>query len=85
MAKAFLFAVGLSFLAPVSAFACAACYGQSDAPMAQGMNWGILSLLAVIVCMLAGVAGFFVFLAKRAAKLPAVTVNSPLVASTERI
>ena len=47
--------------------ACAACYGQSDSPLAQGFNWGILSLLAVVVCVLGGIAGFFVFLARRAA------------------
>jgi hypothetical protein len=34
--------------------------------MAQGMNWGILSLLGVIVSVLITVAGFFVFLARRA-------------------
>lgn len=47
--------------------ACAACYGQSDSPMAQGMNWGIMSLLVVVGVVLGGVATFFVFLAKRAA------------------
>ena len=53
--------------------ACAACYGQSDSPMAQGLNWGILSLLAVVVPVLGCIAGFFVFIAKKAAaasKLP---------------
>ena len=52
---------------PAVARACAACYGQSDSPLAQGFNWGILSLLAVVVCVLGGIAGFFVFLARRAA------------------
>ena len=53
--------------APRSVLACAACYGQSDSPMAQGMNWGIFTLLVVIVGVLGGVAAFFVFLARRAA------------------
>ena len=35
--------------------------------MAQGMNWGIMSLLVVVGVVLGGVATFFVFLAKRAA------------------
>jgi hypothetical protein len=56
---------GLALL-PRAAWGCAACYGQSDSPLAQGMNWGILSLLAVIVTVLGGVAAFFVYLAKRA-------------------
>ena len=63
---AFLALVTSVLLAP-SAQACAACYGQSDAPMAQGMNWGIMSLLAIIVTMLSGVASFFIYLARRSA------------------
>src|SRR5260370_41895515 len=47
--------------------ACAACYGQSDSAMAAGMNWGILSLLTVILFVLGGVGGFFIYLAKRSA------------------
>src|SRR5215472_15673331 len=56
----------LACLAPRSAHACAACFGQDSGPLAQGMNWGIFSLLGVIVSVLLGVAGFFVFLARRA-------------------
>ncbi|HZR16277.1 MAG TPA: hypothetical protein VFE51_03035 [Verrucomicrobiae bacterium] len=52
-------------LLPRSLLACAACYGQSDSAMAAGMNWGILSLLGMIVFVLGGVAGFFVFLIRR--------------------
>ncbi len=39
--------------------------------MAQGMNWGIFSLLAVILPMLGAIAGFFIFMAKKAARLAA--------------
>lgn len=65
----FLVAAALSALAlhPASVFACAACYGASDSPMAKGMNWGILSLLGVVVMVLGSVASFFVFLGKKAA------------------
>jgi len=63
-------AMGLAFR-PDSALACAACYGANvDTPLTQGMNWGIFSLLAVIGCVLGGVAGFAVFLAKKAAATP---------------
>lgn len=67
-------------LAPAPVLACAACYGASDAPMAQGMNWGIFSLLGVILTVLGGVAAFFISLARRAAKAsnPAVTARAPL-------
>jgi hypothetical protein len=35
--------------------------------MAQGMNWGIFSLLAVVTVVLGSVATFFVFIGKRSA------------------
>jgi hypothetical protein len=60
---------GLAFamtLHPASLRACAACYGQSDSPLAVGMNWGIFSLLVIVVAVLGGIAGFFIFLARRA-------------------
>jgi hypothetical protein len=57
-------------LHPASLRACAACYGQSDSPMAAGMNWGILSLLVVIGVVLGGVSAFFIYLAKRSARAP---------------
>jgi hypothetical protein len=53
--------------APARVFACAACFGQSDSAMAAGMNWGIISLLGMIVVVLGSVATFFIFLARRAA------------------
>lgn len=56
---------------PPRAMACATCYGQSDSPLAEGMNWGIFALLIVVVCVLTGIAAFFVFLARRAASVAA--------------
>ena len=50
--------------------ACAACYGQSDSPMAHGLNGGILSLLIVVVGVLGSIAAFFIYLARRAAANP---------------
>jgi heme/copper-type cytochrome/quinol oxidase subunit 2 len=54
-------------LAPSPLFACATCFGQSDSPMAQGMNWGIFTLLGVIVTVLATIFGFFVYLIRKVA------------------
>jgi len=65
-------ALGIA-LNPAPVLACAACYGQSDSPLAEGMNWGIFSLLGVVVCVLASIATFFVFLGKRSAAMPART------------
>ena len=66
-----IFAVVLAALThPVSVQACAACFGKSDAPMAKGMNWGIMSLLGVVGMVLGMLSTFFVFLAKRANGVP---------------
>ena len=51
-------------LAPSPLFACAACYGKSDSPLASGMNWGIFTLLGVISTVLTCVALFFVHVAR---------------------
>ena len=51
--------------------ACAACFGKSDSNMAQGMNMGIFALLLVITSVLCGIAGFFVYVARRSAHLDA--------------
>ena len=47
--------------------ACATCFGRTDSRLAEGMNMGILALLAVIGSVLAGVVSFFVYVAKRSA------------------
>ena len=54
--------------------ACATCYGESDSPMAQGMNWGIMSLLLVIGTVLGGVVAFFAYLGWRSSRLSVVSV-----------
>jgi len=69
LAALMLFAAALQ---PASVFACAACYGASDSPLAKGMNAGIFSLLGVVALVLGGFASFFVYLGKKSAE-----VNSP--------
>jgi len=54
---------------PQAVLACATCYGASDSPLAQGMNWGILTLLGVIASVLLGVAAFFVHVGRKSAAL----------------
>jgi heme/copper-type cytochrome/quinol oxidase subunit 2 len=61
--------LALIALHPATASACAACYGQSDSAMAKGLNWGIFSLLVIVVSVLAGIAGFFVHVARRSETL----------------
>jgi hypothetical protein len=60
-------------------FACATCFGQSDSDMAQGMNWGIFTLLGVIVTVLAAIASFFVYIIrKEAAAAEAAASKTPI-------
>jgi len=65
----------LALLASPRAFACATCFGASDSPMAQGMNWGIIVLLGFIGTVLTGVVAFFVHIGRNAAKMSAPGSN----------
>src|SRR5436190_15753600 len=65
ISKLIAVALAAGSLTPAPALACAACYGQSDSPMAHGLNTGIFSLLAVAGIVLASIAMFFVHVARR--------------------
>jgi len=65
----FLLSAALLHLSTTPVKACAACFGQSDSSMAQGMNMGIFALLLVITSVLCGIAGFFVYVARRSAQI----------------
>ena len=64
--------MAIVLLAPQPVRACAACFGQSNDQMAVGMNWGIASLLVVIVSVLGGIASFFVYIARKSSAAPGV-------------
>ena len=68
---------GFALVAKTSVLACATCYGASDSTLAQGMNWGIVSLLGVIGSVLAGVVAFFVHVGVKSAKLNAGEISHP--------
>lgn len=63
--KLWMLPVLLAAAAPSPLFACAACYGQSDSPLAQGMNYGILTLLAVVLSVLTVFLLCFVHLVRK--------------------
>jgi hypothetical protein len=56
--------LGLAFC-PTSLRACAACTGRTDSPLAVAMNWGILTLLGVVLTVLSGALVFFVHVIRR--------------------
>ena len=53
------------FLCPSAIEACAVCFGAPESPMTKGMQWGIASLIFILVPVLGGVGGLFVFLSRR--------------------
>ena len=55
----------LAALLPVRVLACAACYGASDSPLAEGMNWGIFTLLGVVGTVLTCFLVFFVHIVRK--------------------
>jgi heme/copper-type cytochrome/quinol oxidase subunit 2 len=50
---------------PTSLWACAACTGRTDSPLAVAMNWGIFTLLGVVLTVLSGVLVFFVHVIRK--------------------
>ena len=58
--KTLIVVAALAAFTPSPLFACAACYGKSDSPLASGMNWGIFTLLGVILTVLTCITLFFV-------------------------
>ena len=59
-------------LAPAKIFACAACFGGNiDSPMADGMNWGIFTLLAVVGTVLAAFLAFLIYAIRKSEALTA--------------
>lgn len=61
-------------LMPSPVFACAACYGKTDSALASGMNWGIFTLLGVVLTVLTCIALFFVHIVR---KEEALSKSSP--------
>jgi len=54
---------------PQGAMACATCLGAPDSPLTAGLNWGIASLLLVVMVVLGGAVSFFIYLARRSAAM----------------
>jgi hypothetical protein len=46
--------------------------------MARGMNWGILSLLAIVAVVLSAFTAFFIYLARRSATAPLLQPTRPI-------
>jgi hypothetical protein len=69
--------IAVATLAPSPLFACAACYGKSDSPLASGMNWGIFTLMGVILTVLTCITVFFVHVIRGEKAQIEVDKNNP--------
>ena len=75
--------LALAAFAPAKSFACATCYANGaniDSPMADGMNWAILTLGTVITTVL---GAFLTFLIYAIRKSEALTVAAEQKKSPE--
>jgi hypothetical protein len=70
-------------LAPNSALGCAVCFGASDAPMAKGMNIGILFMLGLVGAVLSTFTVFFVYLGTQAKRASRRQVSEELQVSKD--
>ena len=64
--------LALAAFAPAKLFACAACYGANiDSPMADGMNWAILTLGGVVATVLGAFLTFLIYAIRKSEALTA--------------
>jgi hypothetical protein len=61
-----IFATVLVVGVPRAVLACPVCFGQTDSPLANATNMGIIAMLVIIGGVLAGFAAFIVHLNRRA-------------------
>jgi ABC-type transport system involved in cytochrome c biogenesis permease component len=65
VARKLLLVAVLGLAIPSRIFACAACYGASDSPLATGMNYGILTLMCVVLSVLSVFVVCFVHIVRK--------------------
>ena len=61
-----ILATALVLGVPRSVLACPVCFGQTDSPLANATNMGIIAMLVIVGGVLAGFAAFIFHLNRRA-------------------
>ena len=61
-----IFATLLVVGVPRAVLACPVCFGQTDSPLANATNMGIIAMLVIVGGVLAGFAAFIFHLNRRA-------------------
>lgn len=59
-------------LPPRLALACPVCFGQSDAPLAEAINFGVIAMLVVVAGVLSAFGAFMFYLNRRAKMATAI-------------
>jgi heme/copper-type cytochrome/quinol oxidase subunit 2 len=78
-----LLLLALAILAPSQVYACATCYGGNiDSPMADGMNWGIFTLMGVIGTVLATFLTFLIYIIRKSEALNAAAETAKKISKT---
>lgn len=72
----------LLVIAPRAAWACPVCFGQSDSPLANATNLGIIAMLGVVGVVLSGFAAFIVHLNRRARLVASGAVSTDIGTTT---
>ena len=67
----------LAALVPQPAAACAVCFGAADSAAMQGLQAGILLLLAMVVLVFAGVGAFVLAARRRIQRLHGQPTEAP--------
>ncbi len=57
--------LALTVAGPLSAWACAVCYGDPGAPASRGLAWAVGALVLLVGLVLSGVVAFFVQAVRR--------------------
>lgn len=68
----------LAMAHPVTAHACAVCYGDPDSPVSKGLSWAIFALVGVVMGVLGGVIAFFIHASRLATRLEHAEARTPL-------
>jgi len=62
---------------------CPVCFGDPSSPLAQSAKWGVLFLLVVVVCVLAGIASVAAVWSRRARALAKAEARSQQLRSDQ--
>ena len=67
----------LAVLTPQPAAACAVCFGSAESASVEGLQAGILLLLAMVALVFAGVGGFLLAARRRIQRLHGQPTEAP--------